>query len=302
LDALAEKHFALPGGGKLAYLEAGDPSGRPVLFQHGWPGSKLQALLADEAGRACGMRIIAADRPGLGGSTAATATSLLEIARHHLSLADHLGVDRFTILAVSGGAPHAHALAHLAPERVLAVGICCGLPPPEHFRRQAGLHPLYRLLLFLEKHWPWSLRPLLEIFRGALLTLTPAQLLFFARPWMASPDGIAFREAGAVDSLLASVRDAFRQGVTPVLNDARILVQPWGFDPTPSACPTFFWHGEKDRNIPLPSVRGLLFAMPHARLTLFEQEAHYSLPLRQTHRLLSDLQALANRRGRGGRS
>lgn len=297
MDALAEKLLTLPKGGTLAYFEGGDPSGQPVLYQHGWPGSKLQALLAFEAAKATGVRVIAMDRPGLGGSTPACGETLADVARAQLHLADHLGMERFAILGVSGGAPHAHALVHHAPERVLAVGICCGLPPPEHFRRQAGLHPLYRLLLFLERHWAGALRPLLEIFRGMLFTLTPGQLLFFARPWMASPDAIALREAKATTPLFASVRDAFRQGVPPVLNDARTLVQPWGFDPARSTRPTFFWHGEKDRNIPLASVRGLLFAMPQARLTLFEQEAHYSLPLRQTERMLTDLLSLIERKG-----
>jgi pimeloyl-ACP methyl ester carboxylesterase len=56
----------LRDGRRLGYAEGGDPAGRPLLYFHGWPGSRVEGRLGDEAARAKGVRLIALDRPGMG--------------------------------------------------------------------------------------------------------------------------------------------------------------------------------------------------------------------------------------------
>src|SRR5512145_1635333 len=67
--AIHERDFVVAGK-KLHYLEAGDPSGLPVLLLHGaryssetWKSLKTLDLLAD-----AGFHAIALDLPGYGGS------------------------------------------------------------------------------------------------------------------------------------------------------------------------------------------------------------------------------------------
>jgi pimeloyl-ACP methyl ester carboxylesterase len=46
------------------------------------------------------------------------------------ALANHMGLDRFAILGVSGGGPYAVACAHALPREMLsAVGVIAGGPP-----------------------------------------------------------------------------------------------------------------------------------------------------------------------------
>src|SRR5690348_5276825 len=91
--------ITLPDGRRLAYREAGDPGGRPVLFCHALTGS-------------LGVRLICADRPGIGASDPDPRASLLSVAADLQALADALGLERLAVVGHSGGGPYALALAH----------------------------------------------------------------------------------------------------------------------------------------------------------------------------------------------
>lgn len=64
----ADREVRLKDGRTLAYCEYGLPDGKPVLFFHGHPGSRLEFSVFDPGDLASelGLRIIAADRPGHG--------------------------------------------------------------------------------------------------------------------------------------------------------------------------------------------------------------------------------------------
>src|SRR5262245_28757373 len=103
-----ENHLVLPDGRKLAYAEFGDPDGLPVLYCHGSPGSRLEPLLiGDERLRQAGLRVIAPDRPGMGGSDFQRGRRLTDWPADVVRLADHLRLPRFAILGNSGGGPFA---------------------------------------------------------------------------------------------------------------------------------------------------------------------------------------------------
>ena len=48
------------------FAEFGDPEGKPLVYCHGFPASRLEAALLDPAARKARVRIVAADRPGCG--------------------------------------------------------------------------------------------------------------------------------------------------------------------------------------------------------------------------------------------
>ena len=58
--------LTLSDGRQVGYAEWGDPAGMPVVYCHGFPGSRLEARLADSPAKALGIRLIAPDRPGFG--------------------------------------------------------------------------------------------------------------------------------------------------------------------------------------------------------------------------------------------
>ena len=95
----------LENGCAVALSEYGDPRGVPVFFCHGWPSSRTMAELADDAARDLGVRIISPDRPGIRDSKFQADRVLVDWPPLLSALADHLAIDRFRILGISGGRP-----------------------------------------------------------------------------------------------------------------------------------------------------------------------------------------------------
>ena len=58
----AGKTIQLSDGRTLAYLDTGDPEGRPVFYFHGGPGSRLEGFLFDELNQQLGIRMMAERR------------------------------------------------------------------------------------------------------------------------------------------------------------------------------------------------------------------------------------------------
>src|SRR3954469_25189262 len=63
-----DQEHRLADGRALAYCEYGVPDGSPVFFFHGLPGSRIDARVIAHEARSAGLRLIAADRPGMGRS------------------------------------------------------------------------------------------------------------------------------------------------------------------------------------------------------------------------------------------
>ena len=131
---MAEGTVTRPDGRTVAYATWGDPDGRPLLQIHGTPGSRLsRSPHPDEYVRA-GAHVVTFDRPGYGQSSPWRDRTVLDIADDALAVADALGWERFSVLGISGGGPHALALGVRAPERIVRLGVAVGGTPGELHR------------------------------------------------------------------------------------------------------------------------------------------------------------------------
>ncbi len=91
-----ENHVILPDRRKLAYAEYGKPDGYPVMYFHGTPSSRLEpAVIGDETWARLGLRVIAPDRPGMGGSDFQPRRGFSDWPKDVLALADTLGLGQF---------------------------------------------------------------------------------------------------------------------------------------------------------------------------------------------------------------
>ena len=123
-------HFLTRKNGlRIAWEEYGDPAGEPVFFCHGWPSSRTMAALTHEAAREVGVRIISPDRPGIALSQFQPGRTFLDWPALFTELAAALGIARYRILAVSGGAPYAYASAWAKPDEVKALAVVSGAVP-----------------------------------------------------------------------------------------------------------------------------------------------------------------------------
>ena len=96
--------------------EYGPRDGTPVLYLHGTPGTGREAAVLHGAARDAGVRLVAPDRPGMGGSPGTPVRRLADWPADVEGLADALGLERFAVLGWSGGGPYALATLAALPE------------------------------------------------------------------------------------------------------------------------------------------------------------------------------------------
>src|SRR5262245_6775495 len=154
------KILTLKTGGRLAYVEYGSAAGTPLLFFHGWPSSRTMGELTDVVARELNVRVISPDRPGICDSTFQPNRTLLDWPGVVEQLANELGIERFHILAFSGGAPYAYVTALKMAERVRAIAIVSGAVPFADLSDHSGLLPLYRWMMWFYRNQPRVLRAL----------------------------------------------------------------------------------------------------------------------------------------------
>jgi len=116
-------------GRHVAYEVVGDPDGVPVFFQHGTGDSRLCKHPDDSVTAGLGVRLVTADRPGVGGSSPYKRRSILDWVPDVEALADALKLDRFVVAGHSGGGPHALAVATRLGDRVTKVGLAASIAP-----------------------------------------------------------------------------------------------------------------------------------------------------------------------------
>jgi pimeloyl-ACP methyl ester carboxylesterase len=275
-------------------MELGDDRGPPILYCHGFPSSRREALLLHPIAQALGMRIIAADRPGYGDSDPQPGRTIRDWPDDVAALADHLGLSRFGVLGVSGGGPYALACVALIPERLTACALVC------------PLGPVYRLDLLRQMHWPTRLnlglaRVLPSLAHAAFGGLTP---LLLAR-WPETVEHLRTLTAPAVDRvelactgtraiLNRTIADAMRGGARGARRDLLLYTRPWDIAFDAITQPIDLWHGEIDGTVPVSHARWYAAHLPSCRARYLPDEGHYSLPLRHAKEILSALAAAAD--------
>ena len=279
----------LEDGGHIAYDEYGDPNGTPVLFCHGWPSSRSMAQLTDTAARELGVRIISPDRPGISGSSFKEKRTLAEWPEVVHALMSYRRIDRFRILAISGGAPYAYISAWAFPERVPAIAVVSGAPPIAELSDREGLWRLHRWMLALHAQNPELMRKLFRVARPFACMRMSLRYRPFLRLILQKMDADALRDQTAFEACFESSRQAWRASLEGVMADAEIYAQPWGFRLEEIQVPVRLWHGTRDRTFSYRLTNQLADRFRDCRLEIVAGAGHYSLPIRYTREILADL-------------
>jgi pimeloyl-ACP methyl ester carboxylesterase len=114
------RHTAVDvGAGPLHLVEAGRPDGRPILFLHGWPQSWACWTEVMQLAAADGVRALAADLPGVGGSVdAVTSGRKTELADQVRQLIAALDLRDVTLVGQDAGGMTAYPVLRAGDERV----------------------------------------------------------------------------------------------------------------------------------------------------------------------------------------
>ena len=273
-----QNHITLSDGRRLSYAEFGDRQGRPVFYFHGFPGSRLEAKLADGISLESKVRFIGIDRPGYGRSSVKAVRTFIDWADDVAELADTLGIARFSILGVSGGGPYAAACACKMPDRLDAVGIICGMGPVDVPDLIRGMPWLYRQGLRLAGRLP-QITATLYSFSAFFFRNYPERMLSILSGKVSGNDKIALKNKKLIQVLSTSFREAFRNSLRWSATDAVLYSRPWGFPLKDINIPVHIWHGEKDRIVPPEMGRYMAQSIPNCRATFFPNEGHFSIIL-----------------------
>src|SRR5260370_22325424 len=141
------------GDGSVNAVEAaGEQGATPLLFCHGLADSRLSAHLFTHTARELGLRVVAPDRPGVGGTDPRRLRRLADWAEDAALVRDALRVDWAALLGISAGGPFAAACAARIPGRVRSLTLVSQLGPPGWPTR--GMAPGQRLSLEVARHAP----------------------------------------------------------------------------------------------------------------------------------------------------
>ncbi|MCU0722686.1 MAG: alpha/beta hydrolase [Planctomycetes bacterium] len=285
MPPLRETRVKLKDGRNLGVAEFGDPSGRPVLYFHGYPGSRLEAGLAHEEAALQGVRLIGVDRPGIGLSDFQDGRSIPDWPSDVAGLADALGLPRFAAVGVSGGGPYALACARLIPERLTAAGVVAGLGPVDEAPAPPGMMAVGRLALSLPVQAPWAVQPLFQVASWGLRAQAGMFVDFLAST-IPEPDRSVLADPDVRRTLAASQGEAMRQGPRGATWELGLYSGPWGFRLEDVAFAVDLWHGERDAVVPAEMGRAQAKALPRCRARFFPEEGHFSLPIRRIRDIL----------------
>jgi pimeloyl-ACP methyl ester carboxylesterase len=255
----------LPDGRQLAWLERGDPNGPAVFVFHGTPGSRRQVSFDEDAINAARVRFIAVDRPGFGRSTFQRTRRLAYWASDIAFLADHLHLDVFSVVGISGGGPHAAACARFLPDRVRGAGIVSGVGPLAEPGASEGMMLLNRLITGLARTSEHLVFPLFAV-SVALFRRWPEAAMRATSPPSPSTDFAIVSRPDVRAAYVDSYRSAPSSTARAAAQDFALFAKDWGFrleDITPRVD---IWHGDNDRNVPISHAYLQADRIPDARL------------------------------------
>ncbi len=271
-----QSQITLPDGRKLTYAEFGQPDGAPVLYFHGAPSSRMEPLLiGDEVFRQHGLRVIAPDRPGMGGSDFQAGRGFSDWPADVVALADSLGIERFAVLGNSGGGPYVAVCAAKISQRLRAAVIVSGGWRMDWPEAKNNMPFVNRLVMTLARRAPLLLRLLLSSM-GSISQGDPEKELARLRSRLPAADYAAFAVPGRLAAFGQTMRESLRQGAKGAVWDMRLYVRDFDFSLDEIRVPITLFHGEQDTNAPLAMVRRMATGLSSARLVTYENEAHLS--------------------------
>ena len=283
-----DKTLRLEDGRLLGYEVYGDPEGYPVFYFHGFPGSRLEARLADQVAARLGVRLIALDRPGFGLSDFKPRRTIFEWPDDVIKIADALGISRFATIGVSGGGPYAAACALRIPQRLTAVAIVCGLGPLDSPDRTDRMIRENRLIFFLARRLPWVART--SLWRAAyLVQRNPEGMLGCMIDALPDPDKTVLTRPEVKTTIKENVVEAFRSGSRGAACELLLFTRPWGFLLKDIATRVDLWHGEQDESVPPTMGRYQARTIPNCRAIFYPGEGHFSLAINHMEEILSSL-------------
>lgn len=268
----------------MSYGEYGSKAAdaHPFIFIHGIPDCRLDcAMLSADQERAerLNIRWIGIDRPGMGFSTMHPGRTVMGWIDDLQHLLDHLQVDQYRVLGVSGGTGYALAAAKLLPrEKLRSVGVMVGVAPWE--AGLSGTSVFNKVGINVWKHFPDAFGAFHERMIVPLMQQeSPAaaeDMFRKQRKYLRKADLPAFESDEDIQGFARIFREAFRQGADGLVEDSKTATEHWGFDLQDVGYPGVrLWYGSDDVNTPPQFGKWMAARLPSAIYKEFPGKSHF---------------------------
>lgn len=275
-SVISEPHLAtLPDGSKLSYSVFGDPSlNRTVIYFHGFPGSRIEAAGSHQKALAKGISIVALDRPGFGYSSFLPDHTPVSFVPRVAAFCDLIGITRFAVLGVSGGAPYALTCAAKLKARVQGALIVSGVSEYDPTDLDHQMTRVNRALLTLGRRAP-RIASLIVRVLGRWWQARPQDMLRWMRVLLCLEDRKILRASGRASLLERNLSEALRQGTRGAALEFVRLCAPWDVAIEEIECPVQFMHGDEDWYVPISMARRSAQRVQRSEIQVFLGHGHF---------------------------
>ncbi|MER6611461.1 alpha/beta hydrolase [Streptomyces sp. NPDC000927] len=262
-----------PGGRRIAYCSYGDPDAAPAIVLHGTPGSRYEGVALRRAATDAGVRLIFPDRPGYGGTDPVPGRGFHRWNDDFLSLLDHLGQERATLVAISGGGGYALSAAQAHPGRVVKLILAAAAVPGAPKEAYAGRIPIVTWLNRIVR-WAPPVGGSMLAGTGVFKRVRSRESNLVAWPRadrlvMSTPE---YRALSDLDTA-----EGRRQGMGAALTDLTGYAHPLPAPLASVSVPTVFLHGDADGNVPVGVARWAHAQIAGAELRIVPEGGHLFL-------------------------
>ena len=269
----------LHDGRRIGVAEFGTRSPLPVVYLHGFIGSRLEP----GAARIDGTNIISIDRPGYGRTDLQRLPSLCAWGADVAEALVQLGVSECIVVGVSTGAPYALAVAAALGPRVRRVILAGGIAGPEVIETAGGTALALSMIGRRGSRAGRVLHRLLRIARATRLDRRFLARIVASEREPLERQGLSLEVVHA--RLLQSFRAGNRRGLRGALADARLVAQPWDFKVADLQAEVLILHGTDDSVVPPAHAHWYAAHLPCARLEMAPGELHLSMCFRSAARI-----------------
>jgi pimeloyl-ACP methyl ester carboxylesterase len=223
--------------------------------------------------------MISYNRPGYPGSARARGRVVADAAADVEAIADHFGIDRFSVIGRSGGGPHALACAadKRLRDRLICAASLCGLAPFD----ADGLNWFGGMVESNVTAYQQAARSNLP----ALIALFNLQaervrdnsqgLLNMLHPELGGSDRQVMGDVALRRNIARTHFEALRESIDGWIDDVIALTHPWTVDLADISAPVLLWHGADDDVVPANHSRWLHQQVPGSELSLLPGAAHF---------------------------
>jgi pimeloyl-ACP methyl ester carboxylesterase len=290
-----DKTIMLPDGRILGYAEYGDPLGFPVFYFHGGQESRLSSIFMDSTARKLKIRIISPDRPGIGISTFQDNRQFIDWGNDIAQLADSLGLIKYSVFGLSGGAPHVLACILADSSRIEYASIISGATPYDYKGTLKGMWVPVKLI-----HWFATMKKdkqLRKFMQNDLdgLVKQPEKRITQFQKYLPKPDKTLMTDHPEYGwEFIEGSKESYRQGIDAVVQEWKLYVSDWQMKLNSIHFPINLWYGSADTMAPIYRGNYYNSELPNSSLKVIENEGHFSLIRNHLEEILLELKPAHN--------